>query len=80
MCFELCFVCDKPIEKIRIPIPRGRAPETPTASGIATIAYPNLTELQVINTHYKCQKLFDRQAKLSAQLLDVEWALFKLKN
>ena len=67
MCFELCFVCDKPIEKIRIPIPRTRA-------------YPNLTELQVINTHYKCQKLFDRQAKLSAQLLDVEWALFKLKN
>lgn len=69
-----CLVCLKPIEKVVIPIPR-------------TEAYPNLTEMHVVNTHYKCNELFDKQKKLyrelerkRSQLLDVEWSIFQLKD
>ena len=74
MCFEICFVCEKPVEKVSFPIPR-------------TEAYPNLTEMHVVNTHYKCNELFEKQRKLykelekkRAKLLDVEWSIFKLKE
>jgi hypothetical protein len=66
MCFEICFVCEKPIKKFCISIPR-------------TNAYPNLQELHIINNHYKCEELVQKQIKLKNQLLEIEWLIFSEK-
>ena len=66
MCIELCFVCDKPIEKKSIPI--------------SSTAYPDLKELVIRLDHFNCKELYDKQVKLSNDIRKLENKLKREKE
>ena len=81
ICFEMCFLCHKEIEKKSISLPFVKS-------------YPNLKELVIRMDHDECRTLYDRQQKLSKdirrwennllrdkqKLTNIEWEMYKVSE